>query len=74
MIIDASKGLGRTFCEGLLNTDDALQVPRAQAARRGNGNLVPVHDVVAVVRCLLALSDASFVRERGMPAIADPRF
>ncbi|KAF1013405.1 MAG: hypothetical protein GAK31_03554 [Stenotrophomonas maltophilia] len=49
-------------------------MPREQAALRGDGSLVPVHDVVAVVRCLLALSDASFVRELVMPAIADPRF
>ena len=35
---------------------------------------MPVHDVVAVVRTLLQLSDAAFVREPVMPAIADGRF
>jgi len=35
---------------GYLNTDDALSVPAAEAAARGDGELVPVHDVVAMVR------------------------
>ncbi|WMJ71230.1 SDR family oxidoreductase [Stenotrophomonas sp. 24(2023)] len=59
---------------GYLNTDDGLQVPREVAAARGAGTRVPVHDVVAVLRSLLSLSDASFVRELVMPAIADPHF
>ncbi|WP_322089636.1 SDR family oxidoreductase [Burkholderia sp. BCC1999] len=59
---------------GNLNTDDALSVPLEAAAARGEGGLVPVHDVVAVVRTLLRLSDAAFVRELVMPAIADERF
>jgi hypothetical protein len=59
---------------GNLNTDDALSIPLETAAARGNGELVPVHDVVAVVRTLLTLSPASFVRELVMPAIADERF
>lgn len=69
------KGLAVTCLQlGYLNTDDALAVPVAQAARRGGGQLIPVHDVVSVVRTLLSLSDASFVRELVMPAIADERF
>ncbi len=59
---------------GNLNTDDALSVPIEEAAARGDGGRVPVHDVVAVVRTLLNLSDAAFVRELVMPAIADERF
>ncbi|WP_171962441.1 SDR family NAD(P)-dependent oxidoreductase [Bordetella trematum] len=59
---------------GYLNTDDALAVPREQAAARGEGGLVPVHDVVAVVDTLIRLSGASFVRELVMPAIADTHF
>lgn len=59
---------------GYLNTEDALTVPRETAAERGNGQMVPVHDVVSVVRTLLQLSDASFVRELVMPAILDERF
>ncbi|MBN3816272.1 SDR family oxidoreductase [Paraburkholderia sp. Se-20369] len=59
---------------GYLNTDDALSVPLEDAAARGEGQLVPVHDVVAVVRTLLHLSSASFVRELVMPAIDDERF
>ncbi|WP_321838626.1 hypothetical protein [Burkholderia cepacia] len=45
-----------------------------RAGRPCDGGLVTVHDVVAVVRTLLQLSDAAFVREPVMPAIADGRF
>jgi NAD(P)-dependent dehydrogenase (short-subunit alcohol dehydrogenase family) len=59
---------------GYLNTDDALSVPLQRAAARGNGEYVPVHDVVSMVRALLQLSPSSFVRELVLPAIADPRY
>lgn len=59
---------------GYLNTDDALSVPVAEAAARGDGELVPVHDVVAMVRALLQLSPSGFVRELVLPAIADRRY
>ena len=59
---------------GYLNTDDALSVPVADAAARGEGGLVPVHDVVTMVRALLQLSPSGFVRELVLPAIADPRY
>jgi short-subunit dehydrogenase len=35
------------------------------------GKQVPVHDLVAVVRCLLSLSQASCVKEVDIPAMAD---
>lgn len=59
---------------GYLNTDDPLSTPREQAAQQGEGQLIPVHDVVAVVRMVLSLSSASFVRELTLPAILDARF
>lgn len=59
---------------GYLNTDDPLATPRDAAAARGQGGLVPVHDVVAMVRPLLRLSDTSFVRELVLPALLDARF
>ncbi|WP_447919607.1 SDR family oxidoreductase [Achromobacter aegrifaciens] len=59
---------------GYLNTDDGMDVPRDAASLRGEGNLIPVHDVVAMTRALLNLSDASFVREIVMPALMDERF
>lgn len=69
------RGLAVTCLQlGYLNTEDALSVPVEEAAQRGQGQLIPVHDVVSVVRTLLGLSDASFVRELVMPAIADERF
>ncbi|MEG1039590.1 MAG: SDR family oxidoreductase [Pseudomonas sp.] len=59
---------------GYLNTDDPLATPREVAAQQGDGELIPVHDVVQVVRMALSLSSASFVRELTLPAIRDERF
>lgn len=59
---------------GYLNTEDALSVPVAEAAARDEGHTVPVHDVVSVVRMILTLSDASFIRELVLPARYDERF
>ena len=59
---------------GYLNTDDGLDVPVAEAARRGAGQLVPVHDVVLLVRTILELSPAAFVRDLTLPALLDERF
>lgn len=59
---------------GFLNTDDPLTMPVEEAATRGAGGLVPVHDVVEIVRTMLRLSPASFVRELVLPAILDERF
>ena len=51
-----------------------MATPREQAERRGEGELIPLHDVVQVVRMALSLSAASFVKEITLPAILDPRF
>lgn len=59
---------------GNLNTEDSLAVAHTIAANRGAGHLIPLHDVVTLVRTLLHLSDASFVRELVLPAILDERF
>lgn len=59
---------------GYLNTDDSIAVPLEEAAARGGGEFVPVHDVVDIVRTILGLSTAAFVREIVMPAIRDERF
>ncbi|MBM3103755.1 MULTISPECIES: SDR family NAD(P)-dependent oxidoreductase [Pseudomonas] len=59
---------------GYLNTDDTLGTARERAAQHGEGQLIPVHDVVQVVRMALSLSCASFVRELTLPAILDERF
>lgn len=59
---------------GYLNTQDSLSIPKDEAAARGDGRLVPVHDVVDIVRTLLKLSEASYVRELILPAIDDERF
>lgn len=59
---------------GYLNTEDGLSVPLSEAALRGDGQLVPVHDVVSVVKTILNMSIASYVRELVLPAICDERF
>jgi hypothetical protein len=59
---------------GYLNTEDLLNTPTDVAALRGEGHLIPVHDVVEVVRMILSLSPASYVRELTLPAILDERF
>ena len=70
-----AQGLAVTALQlGYLNTQDGLDVPLADAAERGGGALIPVHDVVAVVRMLLSLSNAAFVRELVLPALRDERF
>lgn len=59
---------------GYLNTEDALSTPRALAEQHGEGHLIPVHDVVQVVRMALSLSSASYIKELTLPAIFDERF
>lgn len=59
---------------GHLNTEDGLGVPPERAAQRGNGELIPMHDVVQLVRTLLTLSPSAYVKEVVMPAIGDARF
>ncbi|WAL59874.1 SDR family NAD(P)-dependent oxidoreductase [Thermocoleostomius sinensis] len=53
----------------------ATEVPYAagidQALAQFNGIQIPVHDVVAIARCILSLSHASCVKEISMPAMAD---
>ena len=59
---------------GYLNTEDGFDVPEREAAERGAGTLIPVHDVVRIVRTLLELSPAAFVRDLTLPAILDEWF
>ncbi len=59
---------------GYLNTEDPLSTPREIAEQRGDGQLIPLHDVVQVVRTVLSLSAASYVREITLPALLDERF
>ncbi|WP_417704398.1 hypothetical protein [Pseudomonas sp.] len=42
--------------------------------QKSRGQLIPVHDAVALLRTLPTLSDARYVRELVLPAIADERF
>ena len=69
------QGLAVTHLQlGYLNTEDGLDCPREHAAARDEGQLIPVHDVVQVVKTALSLSSASFLREITMPALLDERF
>jgi len=42
------------------------------AIRATHGRLVPMHDLVALLRCVLRLSRATCVKEIDVPALADP--
>jgi NAD(P)-dependent dehydrogenase (short-subunit alcohol dehydrogenase family) len=69
------QGLGVSCLNlGYLNTEDGLDVPLAEAERRGEGALIPLHDVVQVCRMMLSLSSASYVRDITLPALRDERF
>jgi short-subunit dehydrogenase len=59
---------------GYLNTEDPITAPLADAIARGEGHLIPVHDVVNITKQILSLSPSSFVKEITMPAIADEQF
>lgn len=70
-----AQGLGVSCLNlGYLNTEDGLDVPLAEAQQRGEGALIPLHDVVQVCRMMLSLSAASFVRDITLPALHDERF
>ncbi len=69
------RGLGVTLLQlGYLNTEDPLAVPLERALQRGGTELVPVHDVVTLVRAIVSLSPSAFVKEVTLPAIGDIRF
>lgn len=59
---------------GDLNTEDSLSEPIDIACQRGNGSLIPLHDVVDLTRALLKISNSSYVNEITLPAILDARF
>jgi len=59
---------------GDLNTEDSLSDPLETACHRGNGTLIPLHDVVDLTRALLKISSSSYVNEITLPAILDERF
>ncbi len=59
---------------GDLNTADRLSQPVDIASQRGNGSLIPLHDVVGITRALLEISNSSYVKEITLPAILDARF
>jgi len=59
---------------GDLNTEDSISVPIDIASQRGNGTLIPLHDVVDITRTLLKISSSSYVKEVTLPAILDARF
>ena len=69
------QGLAVTCLQlGYLNTTDGLDVPLQAAAQRDLGETIPVHDVLTIVRSLLQLSPARFVRELTLPALRVSRF
>ena len=59
---------------GDLNTEDNISLPIGTASQRGNGSLIPLHDVVDITRSLIRFSNSSYVNEITLPAILDARF
>ena len=59
---------------GDLNTEDGISEPVDIACQRGDGHLIPLHDVVDITRALLKISNSSYVNEITLPAILDARF
>jgi len=59
---------------GDLNTEDNISEHIDTASRRGNGTLIPLHDVVEITRTILRISNSSYVKEITLPAILDARF
>jgi short-subunit dehydrogenase len=59
---------------GDLNTEDSISVPIDIACQRGNGTLIPLHDVVDITRTLINISTSSYVKEITLPATLDARF
>ncbi|PSB22752.1 short-chain dehydrogenase [filamentous cyanobacterium CCP1] len=56
---------------GMIATEVPYETGIDQALAQFNGTQIPVHDVVAIARCILSLSPASCVKEISMPAMAD---
>lgn len=56
---------------GMIATEVSYETGIDQALAQFNGTQIPVHDVVAIARCILSLSPASCVKEISMPAMAD---
>ena len=59
---------------GDLNTEDDISEPIGNACQRGDGHLIPMHDVVAMTKVLVNISTSSYVKEITLPAILDARF
>lgn len=59
---------------GYLNTEDSISEPIDIACQRGDGYLIPLHDVVGITKALLKISNSSYVNEITLPAILDARF
>lgn len=57
---------------GSISTEDSpYEAGREAALAASGGALIPVHDLVALVRCVLSLSNATCVKEIDVPATAD---
>ncbi|MBE9100290.1 SDR family NAD(P)-dependent oxidoreductase [Vacuolonema iberomarrocanum] len=56
---------------GMIATEVPYEAGIDQALAQLSGTQIPVHDVVAIARCILSLSHAACVKEIIMPALAD---
>jgi len=55
----------------IASTESPYELGREAALAATRGTMIPMHDLVAIVRCLLNLSNATCVKEMDIPAMAD---
>lgn len=67
-----AEGIGVTVLNpGSIATQEPFNVSAEVVAKKYNGEQIPVHDLVAIVKCVLNLSRATVVKEIDVPALGD---
>lgn len=65
-------GIGVTVINpGTIATQEDYIVSAETVAQKYSGSEIPVHDLVALVKCVLSLSHATVVKEIDVPALGD---
>jgi short-subunit dehydrogenase len=65
-------GIGVTVLNpGSIATQEPYTISAETVAKKYNGEQIPMHDLVALVRCVLTLSRATVVKEVDVPALGD---
>lgn len=65
-------GIGVTVVNpGSFAGEAAYETSAEEIARRHNGELIPMQDLVALIRCVVSLTRATVVKEIDVPALGD---